>query len=65
MPGFNGKGPRDEGPMTGRGLGRCATKDTKDSDPQTIQQNETTKGLGLRRWFGRRNSPKRGYHQGG
>ena len=23
MPGLNGKGPMNEGPMTGRGLGRC------------------------------------------
>ena len=23
MPNFNGRGPRGEGPMTGRGMGRC------------------------------------------
>ena len=23
MPGFNGKGPQNEGPMSGRGLGNC------------------------------------------
>jgi hypothetical protein len=25
MPGFNAKGPKGEGPRTGRGLGRCKT----------------------------------------
>ena len=24
MPGFNGSGPRGQGPMTGRGMGACA-----------------------------------------
>ncbi len=34
MPGFNGKGPQSEGPMTGRGLGNCrpANSDEKQND---------------------------------
>ncbi len=32
MPGLNGKGPQNEGPMTGRGLGRCRPADNRASD---------------------------------
>jgi hypothetical protein len=32
MPGLNGKGPQSEGPMTGRGLGRCRPADNCASD---------------------------------
>ncbi len=32
MPGLNGKGPQNDGPMTGRGLGRCRPSDNRASD---------------------------------
>ncbi|HOO33594.1 MAG TPA: DUF5320 domain-containing protein [Thermotogota bacterium] len=31
MPGFNGRGPNGEGPMTGRGRGRCSQNFTEES----------------------------------
>lgn len=31
MPGMNGRGPRCEGPRTGRGLGRCHNQDTQET----------------------------------
>ncbi len=33
MPGFNGRGPLNEGPMTGRRLGRCTANDATDYRP--------------------------------
>ena len=32
MPGLNGKGPQNEGPMTGRGQGRCRPVDNRASN---------------------------------
>lgn len=32
MPGLNGKGPQNDGPMTGRRLGRCRPADNRASD---------------------------------
>ncbi|NPA25087.1 MAG: DUF5320 domain-containing protein [Deltaproteobacteria bacterium] len=32
MPGLNGKGPQGEGPLTGRGLGRCRPTATDATD---------------------------------
>jgi hypothetical protein len=32
MPGLNGKGPRNEGSMTGRGLGNCRPADNRAND---------------------------------
>ena len=35
MPGFNQMGPENKGPMTGRGMGRCANNDTpENTDPE-------------------------------
>jgi len=34
MPGLNGKGPQGEGPLTGRGLGRCRPAATDTTDQQ-------------------------------
>ena len=31
MPGLNGKGPQSEGPMSGRGLGRCRPASSDES----------------------------------
>ena len=32
MPGFDGKGPKGQGPMTGAGLGFCILKKTEKAD---------------------------------
>ena len=75
MPGFNRKGPQDEGPMTGRGLGRCANKGeipssrgtgTEAPKSQPTQENdETLGGFGRRRGMGRRNGQGRGFRNRG
>ena len=36
MPGFDGKGPLGQGPMTGRGQGFCVLKTSRD-DPQQVE----------------------------
>ena len=36
MPGFDGTGPQGKGPMTGRGMGFCVLKESKDSPDQTV-----------------------------
>ena len=43
IPGIDGRGPRGEGPMTGRGMGRC--------QPETVAENaqRTTTPIGLGR----------------
>ena len=34
MPGFNGTGPQGRGPMTGKGMGFCILKESKDKSDQ-------------------------------
>ncbi len=65
MPGFDRRGPNGEGPLSGRGLGRCAG--ATDNEQNTIEsntQNNNTEnqqfdapafgyGRGLGRGFGR------------
>jgi len=50
MPGFNQRGPMNEGPMTGRGSGRC----TGAVDPvQEFSGRQNTMGMGRQRgWRG-------------
>jgi len=38
MPGLNGKGPQNDGPMTGRGLGRCRPADNRASNSNLNDQ---------------------------
>lgn len=40
MPGFNGQGPDNQGPMSGRGLGKCRppADSTADEEPQSQDQ---------------------------
>lgn len=47
MPRFDGKGPRGEGPRTGRGLGNCP--ESKTNDPKTTRPR-----MGLGQGQGRR-----------
>ncbi|MHC1707886.1 MAG: DUF5320 domain-containing protein [Bacteroidales bacterium] len=47
MPGFNQKGPKGQGPMTGQRLGRCTNYGAKQnrqvSDEQEVSPEETQK----------------------
>ena len=43
MPGFNQQGPNNEGPMTGRGMGRCATGPIAGS---SVSSGPVERGLG-------------------
>lgn len=36
MPGFNGTGPRGDGPMSGRGFGRCRTVDAEPAQESAV-----------------------------
>lgn len=67
MPGFNRKGPQDEGPMTGRGLGRCANKGEIPSSRNTgtEEPKSTLGGFGRRRGLGPRNGQGRGFRNRG
>jgi hypothetical protein len=51
MPRYNKTGPRGEGPMTGRGLGRCADSENENSD---FFRNGYGCGRGLGRGRGNR-----------
>jgi len=46
MPKMNGSGPEGKGPKTGRGLGNCKKKSSKE------EINKLGKGLGMRRKSG-------------
>ena len=54
MPGFNGRGPLNEGPMTGRRLGRCTANDASDYGPG-FGAGFHGGGYGYRAWGGHRN----------
>jgi hypothetical protein len=51
MPGFNQQGPRNQGPMTGRGMGMCAKSPMADS-PNFSNPAGRGLGLGFRRGRG-------------
>ena len=65
MPGFDRRGPNGEGPMTGRGLGRCAGASVNEQNTNTTNTQEALPedqrydapgigyGRGLGRGFGR------------
>lgn len=61
MPGFDRRGPNGEGPMTGRGLGRCAGVNVNaqnaniDNTQQNAPENQAfdAPGIGFGRRFGR------------
>lgn len=59
MPGFNQKGPKGEGPMTGRKLGRCTNFGAgKKSSAEQTEQNTPMMGGGMGR--GQRKGPGQG-----
>jgi hypothetical protein len=53
MPGFNQRGPMNEGPMTGRGLGRCAAPSQGASGTSDASWNAPGYGCGGGRAMGR------------
>ena len=54
MPNMDKTGPRGEGSMTGRGLGKCNDKSKKDLPNRSYGNNMLEKGLG--RGMGRKNT---------
>lgn len=46
MPNFNGQGPRNEGPMTGRGLGYCAVVIDSDEKAANISSRPRQRVFG-------------------
>ncbi|MDI6870833.1 MAG: DUF5320 domain-containing protein [Bacillota bacterium] len=53
MPGFDGTGPRGEGPLTGGGRGRCAAPATdKPTVPLGVGRGGRPRGGGRGRCFG-------------
>mgnify|MGYP006293788227 CR=1 FL=1 len=63
MPGFDRTGPSGQGPMTGRGLGRC-NPNTRDI-PADIANNQDYRDNPLGRGFGRGFGRGRGFGGGG
>ncbi len=61
MPGLNHRGPNNEGPLTGRGLGDC--KKPKDQGTETNDANYQP-GRGLARGRGRASGRGRGMARG-
>lgn len=70
MPGLNRRGPNEEGPMTGRKMGRCNPNNKGKTDDEIMQSSlissqpnkrmdcgrgRAGKGLGLGRGLGMRN----------
>lgn len=60
MPGFNRRGPNEEGPMTGRRMGRCNPENKGKTDEELLQshasdfqQQGNSSGLGFGRGMGR------------
>lgn len=49
MPGLNQSGPRGEGPRTGRGLGKCNSKNPLRSSEETTDDSLAGLGRGRRR----------------
>ena len=62
MPGFNRTGPQDQGAQTGMGSGKCnpITKRIDDS----VEADELSKGLGMRKGSGRGKGRGTGRGQG-
>lgn len=55
MPGLNRRGPNDDGPMTGRKMGRCNRENKGRTDDEIIQSRVSSlePGQGTGRGFGR------------
>ncbi len=64
MPGFNQRGPMNEGPMTGRGMGQCTGNYAQDGDTTNMGWNAP--GYGQGRGMGRQRCqrPRRGMGMG-
>lgn len=67
MPGFNQRGPMNEGPMTGRGMGQCSGAYTQETGtPANMAWNAPGYGQGRGMGMGRRGCqpPRRGMGRG-
>lgn len=67
MPGFNQRGPMNEGPMTGRGMGQCGGAYTQETGaPTNMAWNAPGYGQGRGMGMGRRGCqpPRRGMGMG-
>jgi len=62
MPGFDQTGPQGAGPMTGRGMGRCQTPQTRTTEEGTAGQVPTG---GVVYGLGRGGVPRGGGRGGG
>ncbi|MFA6424624.1 MAG: DUF5320 domain-containing protein [Phycisphaerae bacterium] len=49
MPGFDGTGPQGKGPMTGKGMGFCILKESKDK-PSQIEGFVGVQGMPVNRY---------------
>ncbi len=57
MPGFNGRGPRGEGPMTGRKAGSCNATDGTPRSNESYGRGRGGAPWGCGRGLGRANTP--------
>ena len=72
MPGLNGKGPQNEGPMSGRGLGNCRPADNNEKqndqlrkvDPNNLEPSTTQTDDQVVYGRGRGGQPRGGGGQG-
>lgn len=66
MPGLNQRGPMNEGPMTGRGLGKCTGSDAvTDNNTAPARRQNAGFGAGRGMGMGRRGCRRPGRGMGG
>lgn len=64
MPGLDHKGPENEGPRTGRGLGNCGKPSDTRENEDFNQANQNMPGRGLARGHARATGRGRGLGRG-
>lgn len=65
MPGKDRTGPEGEGPMTGRGLGRCSGSEKTVDEDTNVPERGLGRGLGRGLFRGGRGRGPRGYGRRG
>ena len=65
MPGRDRTGPEGEGPMTGRGLGRCSGTDKTTDEERNFTENGPGRGTGWGPFRGGRGRGGRGFGRSG
>jgi len=53
MPRLDKTGPEGEGPLTGRGLGKCSKKDFEEKVKRYVRRGKRGRGRGRGRGFGK------------